>query len=85
MDIYKIIGFIVTVITIVFAVLPCLVASMFDYSAKTYIDQVKCGLALLAIPVGIILIVLAVFITGSFLCGEFDVVKVLVTKLGGML
>lgn len=85
MDIYKIIGFIVTVITIIFAVLPCLIAIMFDYSAETYMDQVKCGLALLAIPVGIILITLAAFITGSYLCGDFDVISKLVSKIGGLI
>lgn len=85
MDIYKIIGFIITVTTIVFAVLPCLVAIMFDYSAKTYMDQVKCGLALLAIPVVSILGILAAFITVSFLFGDFDVVSKLISKVGWLL
>ena len=85
MDIYKIIGFVITVATTVFAVLPCLVAIMFDYSAETYMDEVKCGLALLAIPVVIILIILAVFITGSFLCGDFDVISKLISKIDGLI
>ena len=84
MDIYKIIGFVITVVTIIFLVLPCLVAVMFGYAANTYMNQVKCGLALLAIIVGVILVTLGVFITGSFLFGDFDVISKLISKIGGL-
>ncbi|QYW06066.1 hypothetical protein KASIA_p022 [Shewanella phage vB_SspS_KASIA] len=82
MDINVIIGGVVTALTIVFIIAPAVLGLLFGYSADTYMGQVKAGLGLIGLILGLIVFVLVVVITIGFLTGNFDVVSDMINKVG---
>lgn len=81
MDINVIVGGAVTALTIVFIIAPAVLGLLFGYSADTYMGQVKAGLGLIGLILGLVVFVLVVVITVGFMTGNFDVVSDMINKL----
>lgn len=77
---YFVIGLIVSVSVFVFLIAPAFVAIAFNYTADTYIGQVKCGLILILSVILSMLLALAVIITIQFVLGDFSIVQRLSEK-----
>lgn len=82
MDINVIVGGLVTALTIVFIIAPAVLGLLFGYSADTYMGQVKAGLGLIGVILGLIVFCLVVVITLGFMTGNFDVVSDMINKVG---
>ena len=82
MDINVIVGGLVTALTIVFIIAPAVLGLLFGYSADTYMGQVKAGIGLIGVILGLIVFCLVVVITLGFMTGNFDVVSDMINKVG---
>lgn len=75
-------GAAITVLVVVFVILPVFVAILFDYSAKTYLEQVKLGLILAGVILGLIVFCILVIIALGFMSGDFNIINNLIMKVG---
>ena len=84
MDINIIIGGLITTLVIIFIIAPATVGILFDYSAKTYLGQVRAGLGLMAALLVVVVLCFVVAIAVGFMTGNFDIVGDLINKVGGL-
>lgn len=82
MDINVIVGGLVTALTIVFIIAPAVLGLLFGYSADTYMGQVKAGIGLIGLILGLVVFVLVAVIAVGFMTGNFDVVSDMINKVG---
>lgn len=84
MDINIIVGGIITALVIIFIVAPATVGILFEYSADTYLGQVKAGLSLMAALLVVVVLCFVVAIAIGFMTGNFNIVSDLINKVGGL-
>lgn len=82
MDINVIVGGLVTALTIIFIIAPAVLGLLFGYSADTYMGQVKAGLGMIGLILGLVMLCLAGVVFVEFVTGNFDVITDMRNKVG---